>query len=277
MTRATKTQTMNQTDNPEPLLYELEGNVAILSFNIPTRLNPLTTQLQQALRDRLAQIREDRQVRAVVLTGVGRSFCVGADLGSMDASAPGSLGQRTADAMAALSNPLIEDLRGLPCPVVSAVNGAAAGAGVGVALAADVVLAARSAYFYLPFMPRLGIVPDLGTTWFLERLVGRARAVGMSMLGERLSAEQAAQWGVVWACVEDAELRAQAVSLAHRLARLPAHAVREIRAAYDSAAVQPLVGQLSYEARRQRELLDRPEFAEGVRAFLEKREPNFYK
>lgn len=269
---------MKQTDDQEPLMYERDGDVEIISFSIPSRLNPLTTTLQQALRERLAQLRDEGEVRAVVLTGAGRSFCVGADLGSMnDSEAGGSLGQRTADAMEALSNRLIEDLCSMPFAVVSAVNGAAAGAGVGVALAADVVLAARSAYFYLPFMPRLGIVPDLGTTWFLERLVGRARAVGMSMLGERLSAEQAAQWGVVWACVEDAELRAQAVSLAHRLARLPAHAVREIRAAYDSAAVQPLVGQLSYEARRQRELLDRPEFAEGVRAFLEKREPNFYK
>ena len=268
---------MNQTNDIDPLLYERDGNVAILSFNIPSRLNPLTVGLQQALRERLARIQDEGEVRAVVLTGVGRSFCVGADLGSMvGESQEGSLGQRTADAMEALSNRLIEDLRSMPIPVVSAVNGAAAGAGVGVALAADVVVAARSAYFYLPFMPRLGIVPDLGTTWFLERLVGRARAVGMSMLGERLSAEQAAQWGLVWNCVDDAELRVQAVSLAQRLASLPAHAAKEIRAAYDSAASQSLVGQMRYEAERQRDLLDRPEFSEGVRAFMEKREPNFH-
>lgn len=267
---------MTQTQDQDILLHERDGDVAILSFNIPSRLNPLTVPLQQALRERLARLRDEGETRAVVLTGVGRSFCVGADLGSMDGSqAGGSLGQRTADAMEALSNRLIEDLRSAPFPVVSAVNGAAAGAGVGVALAADVVVAARSAYFYLPFMPRLGIVPDLGTTWFLERLVGRARAVGMSMLGERLSAEQAAQWGVVWSCVDDAELRTQALSVAHRLARLPVHAAKEIRAAYDSAASQPLAGQLRYEAERQRDLLDRPEFAEGVKAFMEKREPVF--
>ncbi|HEX7867742.1 MAG TPA: enoyl-CoA hydratase-related protein [Variovorax sp.] len=262
----------------DPLLCERDGDVEILSFNIPKRLNPLTEGLQQALRARLAQLRregEEGKVRALVLTGVGKSFCVGADLSSMGAAKPGSLGQRTADAMESLSNRLIEDLRGMPFPVVSAINGPAAGAGVGVALAADIAIAARSAYFYLPFMPRLGIVPDLGTTWFLERLVGRARAVGMSLLGERLSGEQAAQWGLVWACVDDAELRAQAVSVAQRLARLPAHAAREIRAVYESAASQPLVEQMRHEAGRQRELIDRPEFAEGVKAFMEKREPVF--
>jgi 2-(1,2-epoxy-1,2-dihydrophenyl)acetyl-CoA isomerase len=267
---------MNQTSDPDILLDERDGDVAILSFNIPSRLNPLTVPLQQALRARLAQLRDDNEVRAVVLTGAGRAFCVGADLSSMSGGEPGaSLGQQTADTMEALSNRLIEDLRSMPCPVVSAVNGAAAGAGVGVALAADVVLAARSAYFYLPFMPSLGIVPDLGTTWFLERFVGRARAVGLSMLGERLSAEQAAQWGLIWSCVDDAQLRDTALSVAHRLARLPAHAAREIRAAYDSAGTQPLVEQMRYEAQRQRELIDRPEFAEGVRAFMEKRAPDF--
>lgn len=269
---------MNPIDE-QPLLCEREGDIAILSFNLPRRLNPLTLPLQQALRSRLAQLRDDGEVRAVVLTGAGKAFCVGADLGSMgEAQAEaGSLGDRTADAMESISNRLIEDVRSMPFPVVSAVNGAAAGAGVGVALAADVVIAARSAYFYLPFMPRLGIVPDLGTTWFLERLVGRARAVGMSLLGERLSGEQAAQWGLVWACVDDAELRVQAVSVAQRLARLPAHATQEIRAVYESAASQPLVAQMRHEAERQRVLIDRPEFAEGVKAFLEKREPVFRK
>jgi len=266
---------MREQDQQEPLLYERDGDVAILSLIIPQRLNPIAAPLQEALRARLAQLRDEGEVRALVLTGVGKAFCVGADLGSMGATEGASLGQRTAEAMEALSNRLIEDLRSMPFPVVSAINGAAAGAGVGIALAADVVLAARSAYFYLPFMPRLGIVPDLGTTWFLERLVGRGRAVAMSLLGERLGAEQAAQWGLAWACVEDADLRTRAVELAQRLAKLPLHAVREIRAAYEHAADATLVGQMRYEADRQRELIDRPEFAEGVKAFLEKREPKF--
>jgi len=266
---------MSHTDDSSPVVCQREGDIAILSLNLPHRLNPLSMPMQEALRAQLARLRDEGRVRAVVLTGVGKSFCVGADLTSMDASAPGSLGERTAEAMQALSNRLIEDLRSMPFAVVSAVNGPCAGAGVGMALAADVVLAARSAYFYLPFMPRLGIVPDLGTTWFLERLVGRGRAVAMSLLGERLGAEQAAQWGLAWACVEDADLRTRAVELAQRLAKLPLHAVREIRAAYEHAADATLVGQMRYEADRQRELIDRPEFAEGVKAFLEKREPKF--
>jgi len=186
-----------------------------------------------------------------------------------------SLGEQTAQAMEALSNRLIQDIRELPFPVVSAVNGPCAGAGVGLALAADVVVAARSAYFYLPFMPRLGIVPDLGTTWFLERFVGRARAVGLSLLGDRLSAEQAQQWGLIWGAVDDAHLATEALALAQRLARLPAHAAQEIRAVYENAGQASLVDQMRLEAERQRQLIDRPTFAEGVQAFLGKREPVF--
>jgi 2-(1,2-epoxy-1,2-dihydrophenyl)acetyl-CoA isomerase len=260
----------------EPILVsERHGAVALLRLNIPARLNPLTMPLQQALRAALAALREDRTVRALLLTGTGKAFCVGADLGSMSPPENGSLGVQTADAMESLSNRLIEDLRTLPFPVVSAVNGACAGAGVGVALAADVVLAARSAYFYLPFIPRLGIVPDLGTTWFLERALGRARAVAMSLLGDRLPAEQAAQWGLVWQCIDDADLPAQALAIAQRLAALPAHAAQEIRSVYELAGRQTLVEQMRSEAERQRELIDRPTFAEGVQAFLGKREPVF--
>ncbi len=259
------------------VLEERHGDVLVLRLNIPERLNPIARELQHALRARLAAARDDRSVAALVLTGAGRAFCVGADLSGMAGEPPGegSRGERSYASMEGLSNRIVEDLRTMPMPVVSAVNGPAAGAGVGIALAADVVLAARSAYFYLPFMPRLGIVPDLGTTWFLERMVGRARAIGMSLLGEKLSAEQAAQWGLVWACVEDAQLQDQALALAQRLARLPAHAAREVRAAYTAAEGNTLVEQMRYEAGRQRELLDGAAFAEGVRAFREKREPIF--
>ena len=184
-------------------------------------------------------------------------------------------GERARNSLTSAYNPALLALAQLPIPVVSAVNGACAGAGVGVALAADVVLAARSAYFYLPFMPRLGIVPDLGTTWFLERAVGRARAVAMSLLGERLAAEQAERWGLVWQCVDDGDLPAQALALAQRLAALPVHAAQEIRAVYELAGQQTLVEQMRSEAVRQRELIDRPTFAEGVQAFLGKREPVF--
>lgn len=256
---------------------ERDGDVAIVRIANPTRLNPLTLAMQVALRAQLAELRADASVRALLLTGEGKAFCVGADLSGMKAS-PGeqrTLGQQTADAMEVQSNLLIAELREMPMPVVCALNGAAAGAGVGLALAADVVIAARSAYFYLPFLPKLGIVPDLGTSWFVERLVGRARATGMALLGERLSAEEAARWGLVWACVDDAALADESLSVARRLARLPAHAALEARRVFDSAASNTLPAQLQHEADRQRELIDLPEFAVGVRAFMEKREPVF--
>lgn len=259
-----------------PILLERQGDVAWLRLNIPQRLNPMTRPLQAALRDSLADLQQDRSVRALVITGAGKAFCVGADLAGMQPPAGQSLGQHTAAAMESMSNRMIEDIRSLPFPVLSAVNGPCAGAGVGVALAADVVVAAQSAYFYLPFMPRLGIVPDLGSSWFIQRAAGRARALGLSLLGERLSAKQALDSGLIWACVEDATLVEQAQALAQRLAQLPAHAALEIRRNCDHAERASLQEQLRYEAARQCELIDRPEFAEGVRAFLEKRDPTFH-
>ena len=255
----------------------VDEGVATLTLNMPARLNALSESLQSEVIQALDSVAQDTSVRALRLTAAGRAFCVGADLSGLGADDAGgrSLGQRTADAMQALSNPLILALRALPVPVLVALNGAAAGAGAGLALAGDVLIAARSAYFYLPFIPKLGIVPDLGVTWFLPRLVGRSRAMALSLLGDRLSAEQAAQWGLVWACVDDAALEAESMALARRLAALPAHGVVEARAAYDHSERSNLAEQLHYEASRQRELLDRPTFAEGVQAFLHKREPQF--
>ncbi|MDM0043042.1 enoyl-CoA hydratase-related protein [Variovorax dokdonensis] len=259
----------------DPVLLERHGEVALLSLNVPQRLNPIQLGLQKRLREHLANLREDRSVRALVITGEGKAFCVGADLSDVGPPEGQSIGQAMADTMEAVTNRMVEDLQTLPFPVVSAVNGPCAGAGVGLALAADVVVAARSAYFYLPFMPRLGIVPDVGCTWFLERAVGRARAVAMSLLDERLEAERAQQWGLVWKVSEDAELRADALALAQRLARLPAHAAQEIRSIYKLAGEQDLLAQLHTEAERQRVLLDRPSFKEGVDAFMNKRAPTF--
>ena len=271
---------MNSTgiDDASTVRLERDGDVAILTLANPARLNPLGLRLQQRLRALLADIRADHGVRAVVLTAEGKGFCVGADLSAMGPATDGdarSLGERTADTMQALSNRLILDLHELPVPVVCAVNGACAGAGVGLALAADVVLMARSAYFFLPFISRLGIVPDLGSTWFIERIAGRGRALALTLLGDRLGAERAVQWGLAWDSVDDTALQAQALALAQRLAKLPAHAALEARRAFDAAAANTLAQQLSYEAERQRVLLDLPSFAEGVAAFSEKREPRF--
>ncbi|WP_279214742.1 enoyl-CoA hydratase-related protein [Delftia acidovorans] len=257
------------------------AEIALIVLQDSARMNPLGRPLQLRLRELLAEVREDTSLRALVLTAEGRGFCVGADLSSMGGAQGGAqadgrtLGAQTADKMQQLSNRLILDLQQLPVPVVCAINGAAAGAGVGLALAGDVALAARSAYFYLPFLPRLGIVPDLGTTWFIERRLGRARALGLSLLGDRLGAQQAADWGLVWACVDDEALREQALATAARLARLPAGAVLEAHRALDHAAASTLEQQLHYEAERQRELVGAPAFMEGVQAFMQKREPVF--
>jgi 2-(1,2-epoxy-1,2-dihydrophenyl)acetyl-CoA isomerase len=253
-----------------------DGGLAVLWMNQPEKLNPISLEVQQGLRERLARVREDRSVRALILTGSGRAFCVGADLTTIAEGVAGeTLGQRTSRMMTTLTNPLVRDLRELPVPVLAAVNGPAAGAGVGLALAADVVLMARSAYFYLPFLPKLGIVPDAGSSWFLERLAGRARATGLALLGDRLDAERAVQWGLAWACVDDAALLDEALVLARRLAALPAQAALEARNAFDAAGRNDLPAQLAYEAARQRELCDRPDFVEGVAAFREKRSPRF--
>ncbi|MBT2304100.1 enoyl-CoA hydratase/isomerase family protein [Variovorax paradoxus] len=258
------------------VLWDLENSVATLTLNLPHKLNPIALDLQHELREAFARVREDRSVRAVVLTGAGKAFCVGADLSAMRPPDAGeTLGDQTAKWMQSVSNPLIEEMRALPVPLVCAVNGAAAGAGVGLALAGDVTLAAKSAYFYLSFLPKLGIVPDLGCTWFIPRLVGPARAMGLSLLDERLTAERAAQWGLIWTCVEDDLLLLEAQQVAERLARLPAHAVLEARKAFEASARHTLPEQLHYESERQRELLNRPEFAEGVSAFLQKRAPTF--
>lgn len=260
-----------------PILHDLSDGILTLTLNLPHKLNPIAKELQLALRDALARVAEDRGVRAVVLTGAGKAFCVGADLGALRQTEAGgtSLGDETAEWMQSLSNPLISTLRSLPVPVVCAVNGPAAGAGVGIALACDLVLAGRSAYFYLPFLPKLGIVPDLGCTWFLPRLVGPARAMGLALLDDKLDAERAAQWGLIWACIDDDRLLLEAGQLAQRLASLPAHAVLEARHAFEHASRHTLPEQLHYESERQRELINKPDFAEGVSAFLAKRAPEF--
>ena len=275
---STDTGSTAPTNAAHELRYHVDGEVAVITLDNPARMNPMTHSLQLGLRELFARVAADTSVRALLITGSGRAFCAGADLsgmGSGTAGDPRSLGQRSADQMHALSNRVIQDLRALPVPVVSAVNGACAGAGVGIALAADITLAGRSAYFYLPFMAKLGIVPDLGTTWFIQHRLGSARAAALTLLGDRLPAEQAAQWGLIWQCVDDAALADEALALARQLAGLPAHAALETRRALEAATHHTLDWQLAYEAERQRELLDTPDFAEGVAAFLGKRPAKF--
>ncbi len=243
-------------------------------------MNALSESLQTGLLDAMDRIRRDTSVRVMLLTARGRGFCSGADLKdfAQRASHPRdgeSLGAYVGRMLEETGNPIIRGLRSLPVPVVCAVNGAAAGGGFGLSLAADIVIAARSAFFYAPFVPALGLVPDMGATWTALRTLGRARTAGLVLTGYKLSAEQAAQWGLIWACVEDDALLAEGMALARQLAQLPAHAVAETRALLDAAERNSLDAQLELERQRQQDLVDRDSFAEGLRAFAERRKPRF--
>jgi len=270
---------MTQPDETGSVLFDVSDGVATLTLNEPVRKNSLSTSLLRGCLQALECVRADHSVRALLITGAGTAFCVGADLSDFNPSNPSdpsrSAGQVIGDLLSEGGNPLVLGLRSLPVPVVCAVNGAAAGGGAGLAFAADVVIAARSAFFYLPFAPALGLVPDIGASWMLPRLVGRARAFGFTLLGNRLSAQDAAQWGLIWACVDDAELMVHGLHIARRLARLPAHAVQEVRELYRQSEINTFEEHLVLERERQMELADRPTFDEGVRAFLERREPQF--
>ncbi len=246
-----------------------DGEIATLLLANPGKLNALTAQHYERMRRLISLVRRDHSVRSLVVTGQGRAFCAGADLDFLGAAGQSerSRGEVISDLMWSACNPLILELRSLPIPVLVSLNGATAGAGVGIALAADLVIAARSAYFYLPFALKLGILPDLGSTWFLPRLAGRARSMGMAMLGDKIAAEQALQWGMIWACVDDAALQTETLALARRMAQLPRDMAPELREAWRHSEESSLAGQLEYERRRQSELLNSAAFEAGVAAF----------
>jgi 2-(1,2-epoxy-1,2-dihydrophenyl)acetyl-CoA isomerase len=269
---------MTQPSPQASVLYDVQDGIATLTLNEGERMNPLSESLQRGVLDALGQVREDKAVRALLITGRGRGFCSGADLKDFSrraAQSGESLGTYVGQMMTELGNRVFSEIRALPVPVVCAVNGAAAGGGFGLALAADMVVAARSAYFYLPFVPALGLVPDMAASWLLPRVVGRARALGLALTGEKLSAEKAAAWGLIWACVDDAELASEARTLAARLAALPAHAITETRSLFDASERNDLHTQLDLERERQQVLIDGESFAEGLRAFAQKRPPAF--
>ena len=211
--------------------------------------------------------------RVLVLAGAGRGFCAGQDLGDRQV-VPGGARADLGESIERNYKPLILTLKSLPMPVIAAVNGVAAGAGASLALACDIVIAARSASFIQAFC-RLGLVPDSGATWFLPRLVGNARALGLAMLGERLGAAEAAQWGLIWRCVEDAEFPAAVDRLAAELAAAPTRGLVRTREAILGSWQQSLAGQLDVERDLQRELGYTDDYAEGVAAFAGKRAPRF--
>jgi 2-(1,2-epoxy-1,2-dihydrophenyl)acetyl-CoA isomerase len=258
---------------PPTILYEAADGVATITLNRPDRLNSFTDAMHEELRRTLERVSGDSGVRALLLTGSGRGFCAGQDLEERDVAE----GAPPPDLGASLGrnyNPLVRSLRELSIPVVCAVNGVAAGAGANIALACDIVLAARSASFIQAFS-KIGLIPDSGGTWFLPRLVGDARARALAMLGERVSAEQAESWGMIWKCIDDGELLSAARSIATQLARSPGGALAAIKRALDATATNGLVEQLELERNLQQELGRGTDYREGVTAFKEKRAPRF--
>lgn len=254
-----------------------EGGVLTLRMNRPDVLNSLNSDLVFTLIDILKDAAEDDAVRAIVLTGNGRGFCAGADLagGNWPSEEGMSPGDITANSMEIGFNPLLRAVVDSPKPVVTAINGMAAGGGVGLALSGDLVLAAESAKFRLVFAPQLGIIPDVGASWLVPNLVGRARANGMALLGDNLTADKALEWGMVWEVHPDDALVAKAQEYAERMGQGSITGIKATVRAHDKAMLQSLHDQLDFEKEEQRHYTNQPVFFEGVKAFIEKRKPNF--
>jgi 2-(1,2-epoxy-1,2-dihydrophenyl)acetyl-CoA isomerase len=255
------------------ILFELRDGVARLTLNRPDRLNSFNVEMHREVHDALSAVAKDESARVLVLTGAGRGFCAGQDL-SDRAVSPGGTAVDLGESIEKYYRPLVLALRNLPMPVIAAVNGVAAGAGANIALACDLVIAARSASFVQAFC-KLGLVPDSGGTWFLPRLVGNARALGLALLGDKLPAEQAAQWGLIWRCVDDTELQGVVDALATQLAAAPTRGLARTKQAIYGSWERSLEEQLDHERDFQRELGRSKDYSEGVAAFLEKRAPKF--
>jgi 2-(1,2-epoxy-1,2-dihydrophenyl)acetyl-CoA isomerase len=255
------------------LLKSFDAGVLTLTLNRPERLNAFNLALHEALAAAIARAAADDECRAVLLTGAGKGFCAGQDL-SERTIAPGEARPDLGESIDKRYNPLIRALRALPKPVVCAVNGWAAGAGANMALACDIVLAAKSAKFLQAFV-RIGLVPDTGGTWFLPRLVGEARARALMMLAEPLGAVEAEACGMIHRAIDDEELMGTARELAQRLADGPTHVFGLIKRALAASPGASLDAQLDLERDLQREAGAADEYVEGVRAFLEKRPANF--
>ncbi len=259
------------------VLRSQTGAVRSLTLNRPAALNSLTVAMHHALMFELDAAARDAQVRCVVLTGAGRGFCAGQDLSDPIVApdpATGAAPKNLGDVIEAFYRPLALRIRSMPVPVLAVVNGVAAGAGANLALACDVVVAARSASFIQAFS-KIGSIPDTGGTWTLPRLAGRARAMGLAMFGDKLPAADAERFGLIWKCVDDAQLAEAAQTLAQRLAAAPTMALVATRSALDAAQHLDVAAALGEEAPVQSALGAAPDYREGVSAFTEKRMPTF--
>jgi enoyl-CoA hydratase/carnithine racemase len=252
------------------VVSERRGSIAILTLNNPEQYNALGGSLLSDLNEALDAALEESAVRAIVLTGAGKGFCSGAQLGGSTFDA----GEHIASQMRGALSPLIEKMRASPVPVVVAMNGPAAGAGVGIALAGDIVVAARSASFILSFV-RLGAALDAGTSLFLQRSIGAARARALALLGQPLAAETAERWGLIWKVVEDGELLDQALAIAQRLANGPPVGIGLIKSQIESAWNSSLASTLEDEASSQARAFVTEDLREGAAAFVQKRPPHF--
>jgi 2-(1,2-epoxy-1,2-dihydrophenyl)acetyl-CoA isomerase len=255
------------------ILLQIRNGIARLTLNRPERLNSFNTQMHEEVGDALSQIEQDRNVRVLVLSGAGRGFCAGQDLSDPAIVSCGD----SVDLGLAIEKyyaPLVLRLRGLRVPVLCAVNGVAAGAGANLALACDIVIAKKSASFIQSFC-KLGLIPDTGGTYVLPRLIGTARAMGLALLGDKLSAEQAAEWGMIWRCIDDATFDSFIDKTAQQLAEAPTQGLACIKEAILSSGLRTLEQQLNHERCAMRDLGRTSDYKEGVTAFLEKRTPSF--
>ena len=264
-------------DDATPLLSRRDGAVLTLTLNRPQALNSFDGALHEALIGALKAAAGDAGVRCVVITGAGRGFCAGQDLSDPAIApdlTPGAAPKDIGKLIEERYKPLALAIHHFPVPVIAAVNGVAAGAGANLALNCDIVLAAKSASFIQAFS-KIGLIPDCGGSWLLPRLVGRANAMALALLGEKCSAEEAQRIGLIWRCVADDALATETQALAARLAALPAKALAETRRAFDNADRMGLDGALSLEADVQRRLGMSHDYLEGVSAFFAKRAPAF--
>ena len=268
----------NEIAERDPVMFKVDNDIATLTLNRPTSLNAMTPALMRGISDGIERVIADESIRVVIVTGAGKGFCAGADLAAVaspESAAKPNPGERQAneDAVAIYNNAL-RAIAACPVPTIARVNGAAAGGGFGLALACDITIAAHSAFFVATFGPRLGIVPDMGATWSIPQRVGRARALGITLLGDRISAQQAHEWGLIWSAVEDTELDTEVTRVAEILRHSSPATATRIRQTIDAAKDNTFSDQLDLEMEHQAVLIPRNMQA-AAQAFMEKREPSF--
>ena len=261
--------------NFENIRFEIDGAIARLTLNRPDKMNSFTSFMHAELREALDHVQQDKSIRVLVITGAGRAFCAGQDLSDpLVKFTPGETPPDMGNVVDDNYKPLILRLQNLRVPTIAAVNGVAAGAGASLAMACDLAVACQSAFF-LQALSKIGLLPDTGGTWFLPQRVGMARAMGLALLADKLPAQKAAEWGLIWSAVEDADFAAAVDTLAKQLAVAPTKALVRTRQAMHAAPTHTLEQQLSMEVGFMRELGWGHDYSEGVAAFLEKRAAKF--